>query len=113
MGLRFRTLLPLLPLPLRSRYVIPLLHPSSPFSPTSRNWRICENFVLSMLICLQFGVLDLARRSALCLRAALVALHLIYVGVLFLFDGDLIDKTRRQPWYGIIDLVNFVSYVLL
>ncbi|KAI8541077.1 hypothetical protein RHMOL_Rhmol08G0034800 [Rhododendron molle] len=42
---------------------------------------------------------DPARRSALCLRAALVALHLIYVGVLFLFDGDLIDKTRRQPCY--------------
>ncbi|KAI8541074.1 hypothetical protein RHMOL_Rhmol08G0034800 [Rhododendron molle] len=52
---------------------------------------------------------DPARRSALCLRAALVALHLIYVGVLFLFDGDLIDKTRRQPWYTALYLLLFVA----
>lgn len=113
MGLRFRTLLPLLPLSLRSRYVIPLLHSSSPFFSQLLAIGEFVRISYSYVDMLQFGVLDLARRSALCLRAALVALHLIYVGLLFLFDGDLIDKTRRQPWYGIIDLVNFVSYVLL
>ncbi|KAF3440375.1 hypothetical protein FNV43_RR18659 [Rhamnella rubrinervis] len=42
---------------------------------------------------------DPARRSALGLKFALVMLHLIYLGVLFLFDGDLIEKTKREPWY--------------
>lgn len=41
-----------------------------------------------------------ARRSALCLKVALVMVHLIYAGVLFLFDGGLIEKTKREPWYA-------------
>lgn len=32
------------------------------------------------------------------LKVALVVLHLIYAGVLFLFDDDLIKKTRTEPW---------------
>ncbi|CAK9142801.1 unnamed protein product [Ilex paraguariensis] len=42
---------------------------------------------------------DPARRSTLCLKAALVMLHLVFVGLLFLFDRDLIEKTREKPWY--------------
>lgn len=39
-----------------------------------------------------------ARRSNLGLRVALVALHLVYVGVLFLFDIDLTQKTLKETW---------------
>ncbi|KAK4778093.1 hypothetical protein SAY87_018280 [Trapa incisa] len=42
---------------------------------------------------------DPARRSSLGLKLVLVILHLVYVGALFFFDKDLIDKTRREPWY--------------
>lgn len=49
--------------------------------------------------------MGLARRSALGLKAALVMLHLIYAGVLFLFDGGLIEKTKREPWYAYSSLL--------
>ncbi|WVZ12567.1 hypothetical protein V8G54_017097 [Vigna mungo] len=39
------------------------------------------------------------RRSSLCLKVALVTIHLVYAGVLFLFDGDLIEKTKKEPCY--------------
>ncbi|KAK4383047.1 protein S-acyltransferase 10 [Sesamum angolense] len=39
---------------------------------------------------------DPARRSALSLKVALVILHLVFAGVLFLFDNDLIEKTKRN-----------------
>ncbi|KAM5546926.1 protein S-acyltransferase 10 [Rosa sericea] len=51
---------------------------------------------------------DPARRSALGLKVALVMLHLIYAGVLFLFDGGLIEKTKREPWYTGTYLALFV-----
>ncbi|GFZ09410.1 DHHC-type zinc finger family protein [Actinidia rufa] len=47
---------------------------------------------------------DPARRSSLGLKVALVVLHLIYAGVLFLFDKDLIEKTKREPCY-VLDAV--------
>ncbi|KAL3630169.1 hypothetical protein CASFOL_023153 [Castilleja foliolosa] len=40
---------------------------------------------------------DPDRRSALSLRATLVTLHLVFAGVLFLFDNDLIEKTKNEP----------------
>ncbi|EXC35274.1 hypothetical protein L484_026596 [Morus notabilis] len=52
---------------------------------------------------------DPARRSALGLKVSLVILHVIYVGILFLFDGDLIEKTKREPWYTSIYLLLFVA----
>ncbi|KAL7231240.1 hypothetical protein ACSBR2_009496 [Camellia fascicularis] len=52
---------------------------------------------------------DPARRSSLCLKLALVLLHLIYVGILFIFDKDLTDKTKREPWYTAIYLLLFVA----
>ncbi|KAF5753089.1 protein S-acyltransferase 10 [Tripterygium wilfordii] len=52
---------------------------------------------------------DPARRSALGLKVALVALHLVYVGILFLFDGDLIEKTKHEPWYTSLYLLLFVA----
>lgn len=33
------------------------------------------------------------------LKAALLMLHLVFAGVLFLFDMDLIEKTKHEPWY--------------
>lgn len=51
---------------------------------------------------------DPARRSSLGLKAALVMLHLVFLGVLFLFDSDLIEKTKHQPWYTGLYLLLFV-----
>ncbi|KAI3938418.1 hypothetical protein MKW98_015317 [Papaver atlanticum] len=42
---------------------------------------------------------DPETRSSWGLKASLVILHLLYVGVLFIFDKDLIQKTVNQPWY--------------
>ncbi|XP_027914238.1 protein S-acyltransferase 10 isoform X2 [Vigna unguiculata] len=42
---------------------------------------------------------DPGRRSSLCLKLALVTIHIIYAGVLFLFDGDLIESTKTEPCY--------------
>ncbi|PSS00438.1 Protein S-acyltransferase [Actinidia chinensis var. chinensis] len=50
-----------------------------------------------------------ARRSSLGLKVALVVLHLIYAGVLFLFDKDLIEKTKREPWYTTLYVLLFVA----
>ncbi|KAA8547563.1 hypothetical protein F0562_003992 [Nyssa sinensis] len=52
---------------------------------------------------------DPARRSSLCLKVALVMLHLVFAGVLFLFDRDLIEKTRREPWYTALYVLLFVA----
>ncbi|XP_055803289.1 protein S-acyltransferase 10-like isoform X2 [Solanum dulcamara] len=52
---------------------------------------------------------DPARRSTFCLRIALVMLHLIYVGVLFVFDKDLIHKTKEEPWYTTVYLILFAA----
>ncbi|XWS42205.1 hypothetical protein CRYUN_Cryun17cG0148100 [Craigia yunnanensis] len=52
---------------------------------------------------------DPARRSALCLKVALVMMHLIYAGILFLFDSDLIEKTKKEPWYTALYLLLFFA----
>lgn len=52
---------------------------------------------------------DPARRSTLCLKVALVMLHVVYVGILFLFDRDLIEKARKEPWYIAIYLLLLVA----
>ncbi|XP_010266105.1 PREDICTED: protein S-acyltransferase 10-like isoform X4 [Nelumbo nucifera] len=52
---------------------------------------------------------DPARRPSLGLKVALVMLHLIYVGVLFLFGRDLISKTKKEPWYTAIYLLLFAA----
>lgn len=52
---------------------------------------------------------DPARRSTCCLRIALVMLHLIYLGVLFVFDKDLIHKTKEEPWYTTVYLILFAA----
>lgn len=51
---------------------------------------------------------DPARRSSSCLKLLLLVVHLIYAGVLFLFDGDLIEKTKKEPWYTALYLLLFV-----
>ncbi|KZV58163.1 protein S-acyltransferase 10 [Dorcoceras hygrometricum] len=52
---------------------------------------------------------DPVRRSALSLKLALVGLHLIFVGVLFLLDHDLIEKTKQEPWYTSIYVLLFIA----
>ncbi|XP_030523816.1 protein S-acyltransferase 10 isoform X1 [Rhodamnia argentea] len=55
---------------------------------------------------------DPAQRSSLALKVSLVALHLVYAGFLFLFDEDLIEKTRREPWYIALYLLLFVAALI-
>ncbi|GLT30281.1 hypothetical protein SLA2020_050890 [Shorea laevis] len=52
---------------------------------------------------------DPARRSNLVLRVALVMLHLVYAGILFLFDGGLIGKTKKEPWYTALYLLLWIA----
>lgn len=53
-------------------------------------------------------LVDPVQRSTLCLKLALVVIHLVYVGVIFLFDGDLIEKTKKEPWYTAIYLLLYI-----
>lgn len=73
-------------------------------------WKLRKWFVFVWLssggVCFIVYVLFAARRSSLGLKAALVMLHLVFVGILFLFSTDLIEKTKREPWY-----YNFVFFV--
>lgn len=60
--------------------------------------------------CYSFPCLsDPARRSSLGLKVAMVLLHLVYVGVLFLLDRDLIVKIKTETWYVAIYLLLFVA----
>ncbi|CAN6485234.1 unnamed protein product [Victoria cruziana] len=52
---------------------------------------------------------DPGRRASVGLKVALVAIHLVFISVLFLFDGDLINATRRNPWYTVIYLLLFAA----
>ncbi|XP_042043012.1 protein S-acyltransferase 10-like isoform X3 [Salvia splendens] len=52
---------------------------------------------------------DPARRSAFSLKLALVLLHILFVGVLFLFDRDLIEKTKHEQWYTATYVLLFVA----
>lgn len=53
---------------------------------------------------------DPARRSSLCLKIALVMIHIIYLGVLVFVDSDnLIRTAKRDPWYVGLYLLLFVG----
>ncbi|KAM0949774.1 putative protein S-acyltransferase [Dioscorea sansibarensis] len=52
---------------------------------------------------------DPGRRSSWGLKAALVLLHVVFVGVLFLLDTDLIRKTKEKSWYTILYLGLFAA----
>ncbi|KAF5738099.1 protein S-acyltransferase 10 isoform X1 [Tripterygium wilfordii] len=67
-----------------------------------------ENLCVFIFLCQGLSIRK-ARRSALGLKVALVALHLVYAGILFLFDGDLIEKTKHEPWYTSLYLSLFVD----
>ncbi|XP_051140554.1 protein S-acyltransferase 10 [Andrographis paniculata] len=56
---------------------------------------------------------DPARRSALSLKVTLVVLHLVFAGVLFLLDGDLIEKSKQEPWYTAAYVILFVATLVL
>ncbi|KAG5620876.1 hypothetical protein H5410_006094 [Solanum commersonii] len=49
------------------------------------------------------------RRSSFCLKLVLVMLHLTYVGILFGFDKELIQKTKLGPWYTAVYLLLLVA----
>ncbi|KAK4262015.1 hypothetical protein QN277_027631 [Acacia crassicarpa] len=56
---------------------------------------------------------DPARRSSLSLKLALVTIHLVCVAVLFLFDGALIEKTKKEPWYTALYLLLLAATLIL
>ncbi|MBA0677581.1 hypothetical protein Goari_018980 [Gossypium aridum] len=58
-----------------------------------------------IIINLEIFMGSLARRSSWGLKVTLVMLHLIFVGILFVFDGDLIEKTKKEPWYTALYLL--------
>jgi len=63
--------------------------------PFLQPWDRARDQCLLNLPCLS----DPVRRSSLLLKLALVALHLVFIGFLFLFDAEFIEKTKRDPWY--------------
>ncbi|XP_057543596.1 protein S-acyltransferase 10-like isoform X1 [Amaranthus tricolor] len=76
---------------------------AEPFSREFRD-RISDR-CLSSFPCLH----DPVRRSSLCLKIALVMIHLIYVTILFFVDRhDLIQTAKRHPWYTGLYLLLFV-----
>ncbi|KAI4325782.1 hypothetical protein MLD38_031149 [Melastoma candidum] len=50
---------------------------------------------------------DPARRSSLLLKVALVLLHIVCAGVLFLFDKGFVENARTEPWYTALYLLLF------
>ncbi|KAJ8467964.1 hypothetical protein OPV22_030516 [Ensete ventricosum] len=52
---------------------------------------------------------DRASRSSWGLKAVMVLLHVTFVGVIFLFDANLIRKTREEPWFTAVYVVVFVA----
>nr|XP_009413043.1 PREDICTED: protein S-acyltransferase 10-like isoform X4 [Musa acuminata subsp. malaccensis] len=52
---------------------------------------------------------DRASSSSWGLKVAMVLLHVTFVGVIFLFDANLIRKTREEPWFTAVYLVVFVA----
>ncbi|XP_019182630.1 PREDICTED: protein S-acyltransferase 10-like isoform X3 [Ipomoea nil] len=53
-------------------------------------------------------VSDPARRATLGLKVALVMLHVVYAGVLFIINKELVEKTRQEPWYTAMYLLLFI-----
>ncbi|KAF7829021.1 protein S-acyltransferase 10-like [Senna tora] len=54
----------------------------------------------------------LARRMSLYLKLTLATVHLVYGGVLFLFDEELIEKTKKEPWYTVLYSLLFVATLI-
>ncbi|KAF8099814.1 hypothetical protein N665_0237s0065 [Sinapis alba] len=70
--------------------------------PILRPWDRTRDSYLHNIPCLS----DPVRRSSLFMKLGLVALHLVFIGFLFVCDGEFIEKTKRDPWY-------MASYFLL
>ncbi|CAN6802908.1 hypothetical protein HID58_081976 [Brassica napus] len=70
--------------------------------PILRPWDRTRDSYLDNIPCLS----DPVRRSSLFMKLGLVALHLVFIGFLFVCDGEFIEKTKRDPWY-------MASYLLL
>ncbi|KAI4381813.1 hypothetical protein MLD38_007851 [Melastoma candidum] len=57
-------------------------------------------------------LLDPVRRSSLGLKLALLSVHVVFVGAVFLLDGDLIEKMLTEPWYPALYLVLFLAALI-
>uniref|UniRef100_A0A803MAT5 Uncharacterized protein n=1 Tax=Chenopodium quinoa TaxID=63459 RepID=A0A803MAT5_CHEQI len=56
---------------------------------------------------------DPGRRSSICLKVALVMIHLIYLGVLLIADTDnVIQTAKKNPWYIGLYLLLFVATLI-
>lgn len=78
-----------------------------PFYYCYRAWLFVDSKRLCFYV---LGTWISARRSALGLKVALVMLHLIYPGLIFLFDGGLIEKTKKEPWYANASLLLLIAF---
>ncbi|KAL1199756.1 Protein S-acyltransferase 10 [Cardamine amara subsp. amara] len=76
--------------------------------PILQPWDRARDQFLINLPCLS----DPVRRSSLLLKLALVVLHLTFVGFLFLFDTEFVEKTKRDPWYMAFYLLLFLATLL-
>ncbi|GAB2282484.1 hypothetical protein Dimus_017027 [Dionaea muscipula] len=48
------------------------------------------------------------QRRTICLKVLVVMLHLLFGGLIWLVDPNLIEKTKRDPWYTALYLLLFV-----
>ncbi|XP_031108320.1 protein S-acyltransferase 10-like isoform X3 [Ipomoea triloba] len=67
-------------------------------------WRRLSDRCLRFMPCLS----DPVRRTTVCLRIVLMMLHVVFAGVLFALDAELIEKARQVPWYFAIYYLLFI-----
>lgn len=76
-------------------FCCPFRDTSDRFSDRCYNWFPCLS--------------DPARRSTLRLQLTLVMVHLVFIGFIFIFDSEFIERLKRQPWYTLVYLLLFVA----
>ncbi|CAH9143135.1 unnamed protein product [Cuscuta epithymum] len=55
---------------------------------------------------------DPARRSTFCLQLILVLLHVVYVGFILVFNRELLETTRVEPWYIALYMLLLIATVV-
>ncbi|KAL7613967.1 protein S-acyltransferase 10 isoform X1 [Lactuca sativa] len=55
---------------------------------------------------------DPPKRSALCMQLMLVVLHLVFLGFLFIFDSEFMEKLKTLSWSTICYLLLFVATIV-
>ncbi|KMZ76324.1 Protein S-acyltransferase 10 [Zostera marina] len=80
------------------------------------------NQVSDFLVEAQYGIADRfllafpclsdpVRRTSLFTKSGLIIFHFVSVGFLFAFDGSLLERTKKEPWYTVLLLSLFVTTV--